>query len=231
MSPLWGRARRADHCMSLSRSISIRGESRAFKRELIAAFSLLHRLRNRETHLTSLPEGAVLIRSASSGDDAVYDVDRFSRRGSEPRRTQLGISPQATTPNRADQPLNFSANTPARILLVNGALALSESYLFSLRSIPAIVETLGSCADMYLHKGQGYALVILVLHCKPSETTEAAHFVRHRWSAARILLLESESAMIDDWLYDERVDPHSHPAKLCEAAIQLMAKGKWLNRA
>jgi hypothetical protein len=216
--------------MSFSRSISIREESRAFKKELVAAFSLLHRLRNREIHLTSLPEGAVLIRSASSGDDALYDVDRFSRRGFDPRRTQLGISPQTTTPNPADQPVNFSANTPARILLVDGSFTLSESHLLPLQSIPAIVETLGSCADMYLHKGHGYALVILFLHCNPSETAEAAHFVRHRWNAARILLLESESAVIDDWLYDERVDPHSHPATLCEAAIRLMAKGKWANR-
>jgi hypothetical protein len=210
--------------MSFSRSISIRGESRPFKKELVGAFSLLHRLRNREIHMTSSRKGAVLIRSASSGDDAVYDVDRFSRRGFHPRRTHLGLSPQTTTPNRADQPPTFSANTPARILLVDGSFILSESHLLPLQSIPAIVETLGSCADMYLHKGHGYALVILFLNCKPIETAEAAHFVRHRWSTARILLLESEPAMIDDWLYDERVEPHSHPAKLCEAAIRLIFK-------
>jgi hypothetical protein len=199
--------------MSFSRSISIRGESSAFKKRLVAAFSFLHRLRNREIHLTLLPEGAALIRSASSGDDAVYDVDRFSRRGSEPRRIQLGTSPQTTTPNRTDQLLTVSPNTPARILLVNGSFTLSESHLLPLQSIPAIVETLGSCADMYLHKGHGYALVVLFPHCKPSETAEAAHFVRHQWSA-----------MIDDWLYDERVDPYSHPATLCEAAIRLIFK-------
>jgi hypothetical protein len=91
------------------------------------------------------------------------------------------------------------------------------------------VETLGSCAELYLHKEHGYALVILVLSPKSSETTEAADFVRHRWTAARILLLENESAMVDDWLYDERVDPHSHPATLREAAIRLtVGKDFWL---
>jgi hypothetical protein len=79
---------------------------------------------------------------------------------------------------------------------------------------------------LYLHEQRDYALVILVLHCESRETAEAAHFVRHRWSAARILLLERESAMIDDWLYDERIDPRLQPATMCEAAIRLIAEEK-----
>jgi hypothetical protein len=96
-----------------------------------------------------------------------------------------------------------------------------------LRSIPAIVEAAASCADMYLHKGHAYALVILVFPPKSREMTEAADYVRHRWSAARILLLESESAMIDDWLYDERIDRHLHPTTLREAAIRLVAEEEY----
>jgi hypothetical protein len=111
-----------------------------------------------------------------------------------------------------------------RILLVDAALALHELHLMLLRSIPAVVDTLISSADMYFHQGQAYALVILAFFPRSRETTEAADFVRHRWSAARILLLERESAMIDDWLYDERVDPHLHPATLREAAIRLTAQ-------
>jgi hypothetical protein len=44
---------------------------------------------------------------------------------------------------------------------------------------------------------------------------------------SRILLLESEPAAIDDWLYDERVDPHPHPATVRDAAIRLMAEEKY----
>jgi hypothetical protein len=91
------------------------------------------------------------------------------------------------------------------------------------------VEKLDSCTDLYLHQGNGYALVILVLHPQSRETAEVAHFVRHRWSAARILLLESESAVIDDWLYDERVDSHPHPATVRDAAIRLMTEERhWI---
>jgi hypothetical protein len=116
---------------------------------------------------------------------------------------------------------------PPRILLIDVALALYELHITLLRSIPAFVEKLVSCADLYLHEEDAYALVILVLHPKARETAEVAHFVRHRWSAARILLLESESAAIDDWLYDERVDPYPHPATVRDAAIRLMTEEKY----
>ncbi len=115
------------------------------------------------------------------------------------------------------------AKRPPRILLVDVALLLHEMHLMLLRSIPAIVESLTSSGEMYIHNEHGYALVILVFPPKSRETTEAADYVRHRWSAARILLLENESAMIDDWLYDERIDRHLHPATLRKAAIRLMA--------
>jgi hypothetical protein len=126
----------------------------------------------------------------------------------------------------ADQGVGVTAKKAARILLVDEEPALHESHLLLLRSIPAIVETVACCADLYLHEQRDYALVILVLHCESREMAEAAHFVRHRWSAARILLLERESAMIDDWLYDERIDPRLQPATMCEAAIRLIAEEK-----
>ena len=134
-----------------------------------------------------------------------------------------------TALNGADESLVMSAKKPPRILLVDAALALYELHLTLLRSIPAFVEKLASCADMYLHQEDAYALVILVLHPQARETAEVAHFVRHRWSAARILLLESESAVIDDWLYDERVDPYPNPSTVRDAAIRLMTEeNRWI---
>jgi hypothetical protein len=129
--------------------------------------------------------------------------------------------------SRAGGPLVVSAMKPPRILLVDAALALCRLHITLLRSIPAFVEKLVSCADLYLREEDANALVILVLHPKARETPEVAHLVRHRWSAARILLLESESAVIDDWLYDERVDPHPHPATVRDAAIRLMTEEKY----
>jgi hypothetical protein len=177
--------------------------------------------------MNSLSKGAALISSASTGVGAVHHADRLGHGGFDLRRQQLAGLPEVTMLNRADQPLVVTATRPARILLVDAALALHESHLMLLRSIPAIVEILASCADLYLHQEHGYWLVILVLHPQSRETAEAAHFVRRRWSGARILLLESESAMIDDWLYDERVDPHLHPDTLREAAIRLMTGDKY----
>ena len=42
-----------------------------------------------------------------------------------------------------------------------------------------------------------------------------------------ILLLKGESPSIDDWLYDERVDPRLHPVNVREAAIRLLARQKY----
>jgi hypothetical protein len=122
----------------------------------------------------------------------------------------------------ADRRHAATANEPARILLVDAALAQHKPHLSLLRSIPATVNTLASCADMYLHEENNYALVILVLCSESRNTSEAAHFVRHRWIGARILLLDGGSALIDDWLYDERIDPRVDPATVLGAAIRLM---------
>lgn len=165
-----------------------------------------------------VPRGSLC--SCTIHSDCSLRVNGFSGH-SEPRRPS-----EATPSNGADKPLVVSAKEPPRILLVDAVLALCEFHIAPLRSVPALVERLVSCADMYLHEEDAYALVILVLHPNARETPEVAHFVRHRWSAARILLLESESASIDDWLYDERVDPNPNPSTIRDAAIRLMAEEK-----
>ena len=169
----------------------------------------------------------VLVTSGSSSFDAVH-ADHSARRDFDADVRQPKWAPEVTPMSRADRSIIVSAKTQPRILLVDAALELHEPHLMLLRSIPAIVETLNSCADMYLDREHEYALVILVLPTKSSETTEAAHFVRHRWNSARILLLESEFAEIDDWLYDERIDHHLDPTSVREAAIRLIAEEGYL---
>jgi len=178
--------------------------------------------------LILLPKCSTLFASASTG---VGDIraHSFARRGFYPSGPQPPESFEVPSLVRPGGTLVVSAEKPARILLVDVALALYDMHTTVLRSIPAFVEKLVSCADMYLHKGEAYAVVILVLHPQAAETAEVAHFVRHRWSAARILLLESESAVIDDWLYDERVDPNSNPTTIRDAAIRLITEEKhWI---
>ena len=163
---------------------------------------------------------------ASGGSSSLSGLDgnRFAREGFDSCPPQLGGSSEARALNRADVPFIVSSKKPPRILLLDATLALRKYHLDLLRSIPAIVETLASCADMYLHQEEAYALVILMLRAHSREVAEVAEFVRHRWRSARILLLESESPVIDDWLYDERVDPHLHPTTLRETAIRLLSQ-------
>jgi len=172
--------------------------------------------------MISNPKGAALITRSAHPAVSAGCADRFACRGFDPGIPQPAGSRSMVMLNRVGQSAPVPAQQPPRILLVGAALARYELHLALLRSIPAIVESLDSCADMYLHEGSAYALVILTLRQQSRETAEAAHFVRRRWSAARILLLESESGVIDDWLYDERVDPDSYPATVRQAAIRLV---------
>jgi hypothetical protein len=177
--------------------------------------------------MSSFPKGTALVASASSA----AQPSPFVHSGFDPRHSQPGRSSEVTPLIRAEQSLVVRAKRLPRILLVEEAHALRELHRWLLQSIPAVVETLACCADLYAHQEPAYALVVLVLHSESREMARAAHFVRRRWSAARILLLESESATIDDWLYDERIDPRLQPTTLLEAAIRLMAEGKYLTPA
>ena len=173
--------------------------------------------------MTSSPNGAVVTARVSSSLGAAR-IDRFARPGFDSRRLQSGESSEATALNRPGQPLVDSAEKQPRILLVGAVLALHELHLMLLRSIPAVVEILASYAEIYLHEEHAHALVILVPHPQSRETAEAAHFVRRRWNAAKTLLIGSEPEVIDDWLYDERVDPQLPPATMREATIRLMTE-------
>ena len=152
------------------------------------------------------------------------DGNRTAREDCDLSRPEPGGASEATELNRDDVSLIVYAKERPRILLLDATHAVRECHLELLRSIPALVETLASCADMYLHAEYAYSLVILMLHTHSRETAQAAEFVRQRWRSARILLLQCESPEIDDWLYDERVDPHLHPATLRETAIRLMTQ-------
>ena len=176
--------------------------------------------------MISTAKGATPITSAFSSGVGTAHAGGFALRGFNSLSSRPAGSYEPATLNRVDRSLALSVERLPRILLADTAFALRGLHLVLLRSISAIVETLASCTDLYFHEGHAYALIILVLHPQSRETTEAAHFVRHRWGAARILLLGSESAMIDDWLYDDRVDPHSDLATVCEAAIRLMTEEK-----
>jgi len=173
--------------------------------------------------MASSPICTALASGTSSGLCVIHS-DRIARGSFDCLHPQPGRPSEVTALNGADESLVISATKPPRILLVDAALALYELHITLLQSIPASVEKLPSCADMYLHQEDAYALVILGLHPQARETAEVAQFVRHRWSAARILLLESESAVIDDWLYDERVDPYPNPSAVRDAAIRLMTE-------
>ncbi len=174
----------------------------------------------------SSSKGVNFITGTSCSIGAVH-ADRFARHMVVSRLPQSAGSSERTTLDLPNRSLIVSAKKPPRILLVDAARALHQLHLALLRSIPACVETLTSFSGLYFHEKQAYALVILVPYPQSNETAEAAQFVRHRWSAAKILLLESKPPLIDDWLYDDRAELNLHPATIRAAAIRLMSQEEY----
>lgn len=111
-----------------------------------------------------------------------------------------------------------------RVLLVSEAPIFLNLRALLLKSIPATVQCVESCHRLYGDGGRSYALIILALKPDSGETTEVALFCRRQWSTAKILLLAREDHTIDDWLYDERLDPLFNPAALLNAVKRLLTR-------
>lgn len=64
---------------------------------------------------------------------------------------------------------------------------------------------------------------VAVLHqtLSQKELIQAAHFIRRRWPAARIVIVRPEEWWIDDALYDDRVVPDANPELLLFAVERL----------
>jgi len=65
---------------------------------------------------------------------------------------------------------------------------------------------------------------VAVLHDTLSEIElkSCAAYIRHHWSCACILLIHERADMLDDPMYDERIQPNPSPTTLC-AAIERLA--------
>jgi hypothetical protein len=68
---------------------------------------------------------------------------------------------------------------------------------------------------------EGCEVAVLHQTLSEKELIEAAHFIRRRWPAARIVMIRAEEWWIDDALYDDRVVPDANPELLLHAVEHL----------
>jgi hypothetical protein len=65
-------------------------------------------------------------------------------------------------------------------------------------------------------------LIVLDMSDEEEHASQIAEFVRANWPEAKILLLGQNCRHLDDWLYDDIVDPCCNPAGFMQSAQRLL---------
>lgn len=74
---------------------------------------------------------------------------------------------------------------------------------------------------------------VAILHgtLPPGELRSSAHYVRHHWPAARILLIHTQVEILDDPMYDERMSPDLSAETLLSVIERLAASSRRSERS
>jgi DNA-binding NtrC family response regulator len=93
------------------------------------------------------------------------------------------------------------------------------------------VITAGNYREIFDLRGER-SFLLAVLSCSLGEFAlrAAAEFVRRQWPSARILILGSARAILDDSLYDEAVDCRFQPQELLNV-IERLCEDDWTLRS
>lgn len=70
------------------------------------------------------------------------------------------------------------------------------------------------------------AIHLAILHdtLHSFELDETARLIRHHWPEARILLISTEEGILDDAMYDDRIEPAASPQDLLSVIDRLLEK-------
>jgi hypothetical protein len=129
----------------------------------------------------------------------------------------LGIVP----PNQ--HPGQWDASIIEQLLLVEPDPELRESRCLLLSSLRLTVHAVGYHLDLFqLLRENRYRLVVLELLRNEEHASQIAGFVRVNRPEAKILLLGQSCGDLDDWLYDDIVDPCCNPAGIVQSAQGLL---------
>jgi DNA-binding NtrC family response regulator len=117
----------------------------------------------------------------------------------------------------------WNASFVEQILLVESDPELRESRRLLLSSLRLPVHAVDCHLEVFrLLRENRYTLIVLGLLHDEEHASQVAGFVRANWPAAKILLLGRGCGHLDDWLYDDIVDPCCNPAGLIQSAQRLL---------
>jgi hypothetical protein len=100
-------------------------------------------------------------------------------------------------------------------LLSRNHLSALEEHGYALAAVPVYSDL--SKTETFEH----CEVAVLLPTLSDTELMEAAHLIRRRWPATRILIVRTEEWWLDDALYDDRVIPSENPELLLSAVERL----------
>jgi hypothetical protein len=112
--------------------------------------------------------------------------------------------------------------TKSQVLFIGKAGPLNPNHYSVLEERGYVLAVVPAYYELY--KTETYdscEIAVLLPTLSEAELMEAAHLVRRRWPAARILIVRTEEWWIDDALYDDRVIPSANPELLLSAVERL----------
>jgi hypothetical protein len=113
-------------------------------------------------------------------------------------------------------------NSACRVLSIGAATVSNMIYERCLKERGHALATANDCKDLFrTEMNEGCEVAVLHQTLSQEELVEAAHLIRRRWPAARILIVRPEEWWIDDALYDYRVVPDANPEMLLTAVERL----------
>jgi len=109
-----------------------------------------------------------------------------------------------------------------RVLLVDSDPGLRDLSLL-LNSPQLFVDAVRGYSEVFrLGDENRYTVVVLSERRNDHQTFQIAEYVRTRWPDAKILILGDSCGDLDDWLYDDIVDPTCNTAGFIQAVQRLL---------
>jgi hypothetical protein len=110
-----------------------------------------------------------------------------------------------------------------RVLIVDSNLELQHSRSLLLSSLGLPVDMAAGVSDVFrLSRKIRYHLVVINGIRSDGQAATIAECVRTRWPTARVLLLGESCGVLDDWLYDDLIDPGNGPAGVVQSAQAML---------
>lgn len=117
----------------------------------------------------------------------------------------------------------WNATFTEQVLLVESDSDLRESRRLLLTSLGLPVHAVGYHLEVFqLLRESHYSLIVVDLLHSEEYASQIAEFVRASWPEAKILVLGQSCGHLDDWLYDDVVDPCCNPEGLIQSAQHLL---------